>query len=85
MLCSFAFARPLFDLLARHAAFLVVHRAGLLDILGLIGLLGLIIPVGFIGLELAVGAISAKSRKWMHYGNVAFLVAFFSYPSRTYA
>ena len=80
MLCSFAVAQPLFDLLARDAAFLVVHRAGMLDVLGLIGLLCVVIPSGFGALELAARAFGMRSQEWMHYGNVAFLVTVVSLP-----
>ena len=35
-LCSFAFAQPIYDLLARYPEFLVTHQAELLDVILLI-------------------------------------------------
>ena len=80
-LCSFAFAQPLFDLLAREPAFLVVYGTGLIDVLALIGILCVVIPAGFVSLELAIRAISANGAKWTHYAIVAFLVAVMALPA----
>ena len=81
MLCSFAFAQPLFDLLAREPAFLVVHGAGLIDVLVLIAALCVVIPAGFVSVELASRVISGNAAKWTHYGIVAFLVAVVALPA----
>ena len=78
MLCSFAFAQPLFDLLARHAAFLAVHKAGPLDILGLVCILCLLIPSGFVCLELIGRACGQGMQKSVHAALVAVLVAVLS-------
>lgn len=49
-LCSFAFAQPIYDLLARYPEFLVTHQAGLLDVTLLIVFLTLLLPLPFAGL-----------------------------------
>jgi hypothetical protein len=80
-LCSFAFAQPLFDLIAREPAFLVVHRAGLIDVLAVAVVLCLLLPAVFVGLEVAVRAVSANGEKWTHYGTVALLAALVALPA----
>lgn len=80
-LCGFAFAQPLLDLVAGEPAFLVVHRAGLVDVLALISILCLLVPAAFVGLEVAVRAVGTNAEKWTHYGTIAFLVAVVALPA----
>ncbi len=74
-LCSLVFAQPLFDLLARHAAFFVVRKAGVLDVFGLICLLCVVIPAGLMSLETMARGVNRKSQKWLHVVHVACLLA----------
>jgi hypothetical protein len=56
-LCAFALAQPLFDLLSRHAPFLVFHRVGPGELYLLAAGLLVLPPVFFLALELAGGAL----------------------------
>ena len=66
VLSSLIVAQPLFDLLSRHAAFLAAHKAGPLDILGLVGVLCVLIPAGFVCLELVGSAVGPRVQKSVH-------------------
>jgi hypothetical protein len=49
-LCSFAFAQPIYDLLARYPEFLVTHQAEQLDVILLVLFLTLLLPLPFAGI-----------------------------------
>lgn len=74
-LSAFAVAQPLFDLLARHAVFLVVHRAQPLDVLLMVVFLIAVVPLPLVLLEVAAGLISARLRQGLHLLLLAFLLA----------
>ena len=78
VLSSLIFAQPLFDLLSRQAAFLAAHKAGPLDILGLVGVLCVLIPAGFVCLELIGSAFGPRVQKSVHIVLVAVFSAVWS-------
>ena len=78
VLSSLIVAQPLFDLLSRQAAFLAAHKAGPLDILGLVGVLCVLIPAGFVCLELIGSAFGPRVQKSVHIVLVAVFSAVWS-------
>jgi len=74
-LVALALAQPLYDLLARHAGFLVAHRATPADIVLLVALLSVVAPAVVIVLA-AVGRLPGERIGWgVHVSLVALLVA----------
>ena len=78
VLSSLIVAQPLFDLLSRQAAFLAAHKAGPLDILGLVGVLCVLIPAGFVCLELMGSAFGPRVQQSVHLVLVAVFGAVWS-------
>ena len=78
VLSSLVFAQPLFDLLSRHAAFLAAHKAGPLDLLGIVGILCVLIPAGFVCLELMGSAFGPRVQQSVHLVLVAVFGAVWS-------
>jgi hypothetical protein len=64
-LSSLAVAQPLYDLVGRHATFLVAHGAGAATILGLIGALSIGLPLVAVALVDASRLVSPKAAGWV--------------------
>ena len=75
VLCGFAIAQPLLDLMGRTAEFFVVRRSEPIDILLLVLLVCLLLPVLFVLVEAAAGRVDRRVRKAVHGMIVAVLVA----------
>ena len=78
VLSSLVFAQPLFDLLSRHAAFLAAHKAGPLDLLGLVSILCVLIPAVLVCLELVACVFGPRMQRSTHLVLVATLSAVLS-------
>jgi hypothetical protein len=81
VLCSFAFAQPLFDILSRNAEFFVVRRSEPLDVILLILVLCVLIPTLLAFLELVGGLLGHRVRKWVHGFLVAVLMGIIILPA----
>ena len=75
VLGSFAIAWPLFDLLSKHAAFLVAHRVTPADIVLLLLLLLAGVPSIMALVELVAGFVDGRVRQAIHLVFVALLIA----------
>lgn len=74
VLCNFAVAQPLFDLLSRNAEFFVVRRSEPVDIFLLILLLCVVLPAAIVGVEGGARLIHQRLGERMHDLVVASLV-----------
>jgi hypothetical protein len=75
VLCAFAIAQPVFDLLGRYATFFVAHQAQPRDIALFVVALCIVPPATLAAVELAVAAVSARARRALHVLLVALLLA----------
>jgi hypothetical protein len=80
VLCAFALAQPLYDLLGRYATFFVAHEAEPADVLCFVLAVSLGLPALLVGLEAVVGLVSARLRWALHLALVAGLVALIVLP-----
>lgn len=78
VLSSLIIAQPLFDLLSRHAAFLAAHKAGVLEVLGLVSVLCVFIPAGLVGIELVGRSFGSRVQQYVHLVLVAVFGAVWS-------
>ncbi len=85
VLCSFAFAQPVFDLLGSNPTFFVAHATGPGRILLWTFLVLAVPPLGLIALEALVGLVSESARRIVHLVLVALLVAIIIVPPVTRA
>ena len=75
VLCGFAIAQPLLDLMGRTAEFFVVRRSEPTDVLLLVLLVCLLLPALLVLVEAAAGRVGPRVRKAVHGVIVAALVA----------
>jgi hypothetical protein len=75
VLCGFAIAQPLFNLLGRNAEFFVVRRSQPVDVILLILILCVLFPALLAAAEAAAGLLGQRVREGIHGVLVAFLVA----------
>ena len=75
VLCGFAIAQPLYDLLGHNATFFVAHRAGPGVILVLVLALSVGLPVFLVLVQASVGCLGASLRRWFHLVLVATFIA----------
>ena len=75
VLCSFAFAQPLFDILGRQAEFFAIRRSEPADIILLIFGLIIVIPLIFVFVQALIGLFNQRIRKIVHVVMVACLFA----------
>ena len=61
VLSAFALAQPLFDVLARHPAFLVAHRADALDLVLLAFTLSFLIPAVVVAIQFGLQRMFRKA------------------------
>jgi len=80
VLCSFAFAQPLFDILGRQAEFFAIRRSERVDILSLVAGLMIIIPLVFVLVQALIGLFNQRIRKIVHGVMVAFLFVIIVLP-----
>ena len=73
ILSGFAFAQPVFDLLARNASFFVAHQAGPLDLILLVLGSCLLLPTSFLLLESGASWFGPKCKNVTHMVLVASL------------
>lgn len=66
VLFSFAVAQPIYDLLSRHAEFLVAHQAKPIDVIILIIFLSFAVPFVIVAFEAIAGLLGRKVRKGIH-------------------
>ena len=78
VLNSLIIAQPLFDLLSRHAVFLAAHKAGALEVLGLVGVLCVLIPAGLVGMEFVGRPFGSRVQQHVHLVLVAVFGAVWS-------
>ena len=78
VLSSLIVAQPLFDLLSRQAAFLAAHKAGPLDILGLVSVLCILIPAVLVCIELVACVFGPRMQRSTHLVLIAALSAVLS-------
>src|SRR4051812_6394773 len=78
-LCGFAVAQPLYDLLARHAAFFAAQGSRPADVLSLVILLSLLLPAALVLLTTVF--VGRPARPWAHAAAVAGLVALIALPA----
>jgi hypothetical protein len=81
VLCNFAVAQPLFDLLSRNAEFFVTRHSEPVDIILLIIILCVLLPVLVLLIELVVSLFGRRARKGVHGFMVASLVAVIALPA----
>jgi hypothetical protein len=81
VLCSFAFAQPLFDILSRNAEFFVLWRSEPTDVILLILILGIVIPTFIVSVEAVAGLFGRRVRKVVHGFVVASLVGIIVLPA----
>ena len=75
VLCSFALAQPLFDLLSRRVQFFVAHGSKPVDVILLVLILCILLPTIAVLIEWVAGLFGRPIRKGMHGLVVAGLVA----------
>jgi hypothetical protein len=80
VLCSFAVAQPLYDLLGRNAEFFVAHRSTPIDLVLFVLVLSFGLPLGFILAEAAAGLLNRGLRKGLHTLVVVILITIFLLP-----
>ncbi len=66
VLVGFAVAQPLFDLLARQAEFFAFRQTTWADITALVLILSVLLPLCVIGVEVIIGLLSSRLRRWVH-------------------
>jgi len=80
VLCNFAIAQPLFDMLSQNAEFFVVRKSELVDVVLLILVLCIVIPTLVVSVEVVVGLFGRRVRKVVHVFVVSGLVAVIFLP-----
>ena len=80
VLSAFAVAQPLFDLLARHPAFLVTHRVDALDLVLLALALVLLVPACLAAVTWGLGRAFPDAAEAIHRSVLALLVAAIALP-----
>jgi hypothetical protein len=80
VLLAFALAQPLFDLLVRHAPFLVVHRVDALDLSLIAFTLTLVIPGILAAAQWGIARVAGRGANAVHLIVVAALVAVIALP-----
>src|SRR5439155_13106315 len=80
VLCSFALAQPLFDLLSRRVQFFVAHGSKPVDVILLVLILCILLPTIAVLIEWVAGLFGRPIRKGMHGLVVAGLVAAIALP-----
>ncbi len=78
VLFSFAVAQPIYDLLTRHAEFLVAHQAKPVDVIILIIFLSFALPFVIVALEAISGLAGMKVRKVIHGLIILILITVFA-------
>ena len=81
VLCGFAVAQPLLDLMGRTAEFFVVRRSQPIDIVLLVLLVCVLLPALVVLVEAAAGRVGPRVRKAVHGMIVASLVAAIALPA----
>jgi len=81
VLCNFAIAQPLFDLLSKNAEFFVVRNSEPVDVILLILILGVLIPTFVVSVEVVAGLFGRRVRKVVHGFVVAGLMAVIVLPA----
>ena len=81
VLCGFAIAQPLLDLMGRTAEFFVVRRSQPTDVLLLVLLVCLLLPALLVLVEAAAGVLGQRVRQAVHGVIVAGLVAAIALPA----
>lgn len=81
VLCSFAVAQPLFDLLARNAEVFIARHSEPVDVILLILILCVLLPVLVILIEVVAGLFGRRARKVVHWFTVASLTAVIALPA----
>ena len=81
VLCSFAFAQPLFDLIGRNPEFFATRRSSPAEIAAFAVGLTLAPPALLLVLEALVGLVSRRLRRGLHLVLVATLVALVALPA----
>jgi hypothetical protein len=66
VLCSFAIAQPLFDLLSRHAEFFIIRRSEPVDIILFVFILGGVLPAAVVLGAEAAGWLGQRARQWAY-------------------
>jgi hypothetical protein len=74
-LCALAIAQPLYDLIGRHAEFLVAHGASAATVLGLVAALSAGVPLALVLLVEAARLISVRAAAWFQAGIIGLLAA----------
>lgn len=74
ILCGFAVAQPLFDLLSRNAEFFIARHSKPVDVLLLILVLCVLLPLLLVLTELLIGFLGKRIRKGAHWVIVAILL-----------
>lgn len=80
VLCNFAIAQPLLDLLSLNAEFFVVRNSELVDVMLLILILCILTPTFVVSVEVVVGLFGRRVRKGVHNFVITGLVAVISLP-----
>jgi hypothetical protein len=81
VLCNFAIAQPLFDLLSQNAEFFVVRNSEPVDVILLILILGIVIPTFVVSVEVVAGLFGRRVRKVVHGFVVAALMVVIALPA----
>lgn len=82
VLCAFAIAQPLFDLVSKNADFLTAHHADSVDIMVLTLALCMGPPLVLVLVEtVAAVLLGSRVRKALHWGFVTGLVALIAFPA----
>jgi Sulfatase len=72
-LAALAIAQPVYDLLARNAAFFVVRRSETVDILLLVAALSVLVPAVLVVTEIAAARVSRRLGRGLHLAFIAVL------------
>ena len=81
VLCSFAVAQPLFDLLSRNAEFFVARHSEPVDVIILIVIVSVLLPVPVVLIEVVAGLFGRCARKGVHGFMVASLLTVIALPA----
>ena len=81
VLCSFALAQPLFDLIARNPEFFATRRSSAVEIVAFAVGLTLVPPALLLAFEALAGLVSRRLRRGLHLVLVGVLVALVALPA----
>jgi hypothetical protein len=80
VLCGFAIAQPIYDLVGQNAEFFVAHRMGPREILAFVGMLSVGLPASLMLVEFIASRFGSRTRRIVHNSIVSVLAIAFLAP-----